>query len=245
MKIYNYHPYYKYFTSCTDADESPLEPGIFLIPAHATTIKPPDFKESEIPVFTENDWEIVTNYAGIYYNKLTYQPFEWNDPFTSPVNGTTKIPPKVEDGFILIWEDDDWVLVENKMGIYYDKLTHQPFEWNDPFTFPMHGTKKVPPKVEDGFVLIWEDDDWVLVESKAGTYYNILTGKEIINENHFNEPENSTKEPPPQVSDGYAIMWDDGWKVIEIPPPVELTPEEKLAQAGLTIEELKKLLGLS
>ena len=29
-----------------------------------------------------------------------------------------------------------------------------------------------------------------------------------------------------------------------IPEPVELTPEEKLANAGLSIKELKKLLGI-
>ena len=32
---------------------------------------------------------------------------------------------------------------------------------------------------------------------------------------------------------------------VEPPAPPELTPEEKLANAGLTVEELKKLLGLN
>ena len=30
-----------------------------------------------------------------------------------------------------------------------------------------------------------------------------------------------------------------------IPEPVELTPQEKLASAGLTVDELKKLLGIA
>jgi hypothetical protein len=30
-----------------------------------------------------------------------------------------------------------------------------------------------------------------------------------------------------------------------LPEPVELTPQEKLANAGLTVEELKSLLGLT
>ena len=30
-----------------------------------------------------------------------------------------------------------------------------------------------------------------------------------------------------------------------IPEPVELTPQEKLASAGLTVDELKELLGLT
>jgi len=38
---------------------------------------------------------------------------------------------------------------------------------------------------------------------------------------------------------------NDGWVVEDLPPPPELTPEEKLANAGLSIEELKVLLGIS
>jgi hypothetical protein len=37
---------------------------------------------------------------------------------------------------------------------------------------------------------------------------------------------------------------NDGWVVVDLPPPPELTLEEKLANAGLSIEELKGLLGL-
>ncbi len=193
MKIYNYHPQYKYYLNCDDADESPLEPGVYHIPAHSTVIEPPECGESEIQVFNGISWDVLDDYRGIYYNQNTLEPFEWFEPFEKPLNSTKKVPPNIESGYILKWENDKWVILEDMRGIYY----------------------------------------------------SIQTMQEIHNFDPFNYPPNSTKEPPPQVSDGYAIMWDDGWKVIEIPPPVELTPEEKLAQAGLTIEELKKLLGLS
>lgn len=39
MKIYNYN-YLGLFIGCSDADENPLEPGRFLIPAGATEIEP-------------------------------------------------------------------------------------------------------------------------------------------------------------------------------------------------------------
>ena len=48
MKIYHYHPEYKYFIGSSNADESPLEPGIFLIPAYATNIEPIECDEDEI-----------------------------------------------------------------------------------------------------------------------------------------------------------------------------------------------------
>ncbi len=295
MKIYNYHPLYNYFVSCTEADESPLEPGVFLIPAYATTIEPPSFESTEIPIFIENNWKIVTNYCGIYYDKVTKQPFEWFNVIDPPQYGTKKVPPKVEEGFLVLWENDDWVVTESKSGIYYDKVTKQPFQWQEHFTLPVNGTKKVPPKVEEGFLVLWENDDWVVTESKSGIYYDkvtkqpfewfnvidppqygtkkvppkveegflvlwenddwniveigiyydIITGRKIVNENSFNQPKNSTKEKPPEVPDGYLLLWDDGWKLIEEPSPVNLTPEEKLANAGLTVDELKELLGIS
>jgi hypothetical protein len=192
MKIYNYHPYYKYFISCTDADESPLEPGVFLIPAHATDIEPANCEDYEIQVFTENGWEIITNHSGTYFDTNTQEQFEWNNPFEKPENGT----------------------------------------------------KTFPPEVEEGFALIWQNDDWSIIESKAGIYYNILTGLEIINEDPFNEPQDATREKPPQAPEGYGVIWNDGWELIEMPKPEPLTPQQKLEAAGLTVEELKELLGL-
>lgn len=43
MKIYNFHPVSGDFIQESIADESPLEPGVYLIPAHSTTIAPPEF----------------------------------------------------------------------------------------------------------------------------------------------------------------------------------------------------------
>jgi hypothetical protein len=61
MKIYTYHPVTKIFVSESIADESPLEPGVYLIPAHATDIEPSEFSEDEFSVFNEDSksWGIV------------------------------------------------------------------------------------------------------------------------------------------------------------------------------------------
>jgi hypothetical protein len=140
MEIYNYHPEYKYFDGVSIADESPLEPGIFLIPAYATDIKAPQYGEGFIPVFSDNEWSIS--------------------------------------------------------------------------------------------------------EDKRGIYYNIQTQEVIENTNPSEAPENATRETPPEVAEGKVLKWNDGWVLEDIPPPKELTVQEKLASAGITLDELKAALGL-
>lgn len=140
MKIYHHHPEYKTYLGSSDADESPLEPGVFLIPAHATEIEPPSCSSCEIPVFNGGSWNII--------------------------------------------------------------------------------------------------------ENCCGTYYSIITQEKIEHQNPLEPPENATKEKPPEVPEGFYLEWNEQWELKEIPVPEPLTSQQKLEQAGLTVEELKELLGL-
>lgn len=70
-------------------------------------------------------------------------------------------------------------------------------------------------------------------------------------------PAYATPFMPPDVDNGFVAAFIDGeWAVVSAPPaisaaqpaggePVLLTPEQKLANAGLTVDELKSLLGMS
>jgi len=57
MKIYNYDVNGIYVGESI-ADESPLEPGKFLIPALATEIAPPKATKGKMVVFNGNNWEL-------------------------------------------------------------------------------------------------------------------------------------------------------------------------------------------
>lgn len=57
--IYNYHPISGEYIGESEADESPLEPGVFLIPAFATTIEPPPAVEGKKRVFSNETWSLV------------------------------------------------------------------------------------------------------------------------------------------------------------------------------------------
>lgn len=68
--VYNHHPDTRIYTGASQADESPLEPGVYLIPAHATTVAPPDVPEGHLARWRLDDgmWEIVPDIHGTWYD---------------------------------------------------------------------------------------------------------------------------------------------------------------------------------
>jgi hypothetical protein len=68
MDIYNYSKITGEYLSTEPARESPLEPGVFLIPAYATALPLPIYNVNEIPVFREDAWEVTIDFRGTYYD---------------------------------------------------------------------------------------------------------------------------------------------------------------------------------
>ncbi|MCG8990893.1 DUF4376 domain-containing protein [Laribacter hongkongensis] len=66
MDLYNYTAQGLHVGTST-ADESPLEPGVFLIPAHATPIAPPPAGQNEAAIFDGSSWRLVADYTGTSY----------------------------------------------------------------------------------------------------------------------------------------------------------------------------------
>ena len=48
------------FDGVTEADESPLEPGVYLLPARCTLVPPPDATEDSWPRWNGAEWQLVT-----------------------------------------------------------------------------------------------------------------------------------------------------------------------------------------
>lgn len=55
------------FVSQGIADESPLEPGVFLLPGAATDVPPPSFCENECAVFIDGEWSVKKDLRGYKY----------------------------------------------------------------------------------------------------------------------------------------------------------------------------------
>lgn len=58
MNIYHYHPENGQFLGTSEADESPLEPGVFLVPAYATADAPPSVEEGHRAVWNNGSWSV-------------------------------------------------------------------------------------------------------------------------------------------------------------------------------------------
>lgn len=56
--IYHYDPMTGDFTGSDMARESPMEPGVYLVPANATTEAPPACGDNQRPVFWNSGWII-------------------------------------------------------------------------------------------------------------------------------------------------------------------------------------------
>ena len=66
-KIYNYHPNTGEYLAQSRADESPLEPGVYLLPAHSTDLAPPQPPDTMVAVFRGGAWHLEEDHRGKTY----------------------------------------------------------------------------------------------------------------------------------------------------------------------------------
>lgn len=62
--IFNFHPVTGEFMGAGEADESPLEEGVFLVPAYATENPPPEAAPNKVPVFDGENWYAKDDFRG-------------------------------------------------------------------------------------------------------------------------------------------------------------------------------------
>lgn len=108
MKEYNYHREYNYYTASSDAFESPVEPGSYLVSSCATLLDPPEVDENHIQIFNENNnsWEIIEDLRGTYYSIDDGSSFYNENPKIKPENYTHITPPKDYSSEKYIWNSE-------------------------------------------------------------------------------------------------------------------------------------------
>ncbi|QXI32777.1 tail fiber assembly protein [Pseudomonas promysalinigenes] len=96
------------FLCVSEADPSPLEPGIWLIPAHSYQIDPPVLKAGVAALINRdnNGWEIVPDHRGAtVYTTDTGEPRQWLALGDLPEGYTLQAPSTEFD----TWEGEQWV----------------------------------------------------------------------------------------------------------------------------------------
>lgn len=94
--IYHYHPETREYLGQGDADESPLEPGVPLIPANSTLKVPPNTGDREAAVFdlTADDWIVMQDFRAVdLYSTLDGAPVVVTDLGPQPPETTEQPRP--------------------------------------------------------------------------------------------------------------------------------------------------------
>jgi hypothetical protein len=68
MKIYHYENNTGEFIGFGYAKQSPLEPGVFLIPANATSMAPPQVSVGYVAAFRDGSWQTTQDNRGTWYD---------------------------------------------------------------------------------------------------------------------------------------------------------------------------------
>lgn len=114
MKIYNYSHEDHTYTGESIADESPLQSGVYLIPAKATVIKPQEYGDYEIPVFENGSWIIKKDYRGVaLYSKDTGEVIYAGLGQTLEDLGATLVE-RPDDTYVWDESTENWVKDETR-----------------------------------------------------------------------------------------------------------------------------------
>ena len=109
MEIYNYSLLTGEYIGPSQADESPLEPGVFLIPAGATTTVPPQVESQQIAVFINGSWSVEPDFRGtIVYSLADLSPVIISQIGSLPEGVITEKPVKPVGNYT--WNGEAYIL---------------------------------------------------------------------------------------------------------------------------------------
>ena len=102
------------------ACESPLEPGVYLIPAFATTIEPPQDID-KWPVFKGGSWELVDFVTSktLYSTEDGCMIAPALGKTIDDLGATDKAKPEQGERELVEFENDDWVIKVDLRGVTY------------------------------------------------------------------------------------------------------------------------------
>lgn len=140
-----------------------------------------------------------------------------------PSHSTNTIPPEVEDGKVLVFDEKSeiWVQMENHRGkIVYDILSGQPINITELGPMPTGITSVPSPVIPLGHTAIFNVDtkQWVVVEDNRGVIVYDKKTKESSEIKVVGPiPECKTVLTPPYIEPGFESVWNEkkeGWQIL-------------------------------
>ena len=116
MNYFSYDPTTKEYIGEGVASPSPLQPGVYLIPAYATTEQPPTPGVGQYAAYINGTWELLSPWyctvQGTVWEGKSYNIGELmnSSDGTQPTNSTNLLPPTPANGQTLQWSGSAWVL---------------------------------------------------------------------------------------------------------------------------------------
>lgn len=104
--VYNYDPDTGEYLGLETAHESPMEPGVYLMPAHSTETAPPEAGEHQAAVYRNGAWTLVEDHRGeIYYDTATQERHDIKALDEAISNTWTQIEPTDHEA---VWNGTAW-----------------------------------------------------------------------------------------------------------------------------------------
>lgn len=93
------------YTGTTQADASPLEADVWLIPGGCVEVPPPTAGEHQVPRWDGQRWQLIGSYQGLTaYNTSTGEPLVIERTGALPSGYTLSVP-----GLGQVWRNGEWV----------------------------------------------------------------------------------------------------------------------------------------
>lgn len=109
MKIYHYDPQSGELITSSIADESPLEPGVFLCPGFATFAIPPETASREAAVFADGQWQVKVDWRYVnLFSTFDGSPVSIGEVGITPVDVSATDLPRPSRAHA--WQDGAWVI---------------------------------------------------------------------------------------------------------------------------------------
>lgn len=237
--VYHYAPDTGLFVGATAAEESPLEPGVHLIPAFATEVAPPSTHEREALVFIGGSWTTVPDWRGAaLYSKETGQRAQLDQVGILPddVGLTVLCPPRAQDREAAVFRGGAWALVPDWRDVcLYSTADGAPVVITELGQNPADVGATDHPRPSPAHV--WQGDSWQLDPAKQAEQLDLakLQALATIDRFHAATVQKLVGNPTQVEKDTWALKLEVA-SAVSAEAPISAAGQAFLTCAGLATD---------